>query len=294
MSTNDHQAPKVINSTSIEGPFGSRPIDRYILDRPKPTSRMICLTALLTFLVSGFLWLKLNRGAIGRIQPGEVKMSLEILSGNKILVPPLVVRIKVPDMESRERYKPTKIGVVSFFSQEEVPPGAEARATLLTGATNGLIKARLIEALKVDGISFLDAGTLLIGEGQSSEERLFISFKKAVFKNGKFISVLAQGYDKSDKILGLKGSRVGDHSIKLAASAGLNFIAGMAQGLQPTSVLMPGQTRRPSASGAALNGLSNAATEQGKQYLEDIKQRAPIIEVPLGTEFIVTFDGGGN
>lgn len=172
-----------------------------------------------------------------------------------------------------------------------IPPGAEARAVLLSGATNGMIKAQLTEPLKVDGVSLLDTGTLLIGEGQSSDERLFVRFNKAVFKNGKFIRISAQGYDLSDNILGLKGSRVGDYSMKLAASSGLYFLSGLASGMKTEELQLPGQTRQPRVSDAALQGVSTAASEQAKQYLEQMKNKAPLIEVKSGTSFIVTFEG---
>jgi type IV secretory pathway VirB10-like protein len=144
----------------------------------------------------------------------------------------------------------------------------------------------------MDGASVLEAGVKLLGQGRSTEERLFIAFNKAVFRNGKSISISAQAYDLSDSILGLKGSRVGDRALKLAASSGLYFISGMASGLQAPIYNESGKIQTPSASDAALNGVSQAASEQAKSYMEDIKNRAPIIEVKSGTVFTITFDGG--
>ncbi|MBC7421479.1 MAG: TrbI/VirB10 family protein [Bdellovibrio sp.] len=117
-------------------------------------------------------------------------MSFEKLAGQVVLVPPLVLKIKIESSPyANGKYKPSKISVVSFVGNGIIPPGAETFAVLLSGATNGMVKAQLTEALKVDGVSLLDAGTLLIGEGQSSDERLFVRFNKAVFKNGKFIRI---------------------------------------------------------------------------------------------------------
>lgn len=188
----------------------------------------------------------------------------------------------------------TPIQVLSFVSAKEIPPGAEAKAGLLTGATNGLIKARLLEPLKVDGVSLLDAGVLLLGQGRSTEERLYVDFKKAVFRDGKSVPVSAQAYDISDSILGLRGSRVGDVTLKLAASSGLYFLSGMATGMQTPSYDELGRPRRPSTGDAALNGVAQAAGEDAKTYMEDIKNRPPLIEVKSGTTFIVTFDGGAQ
>ena len=141
-------------------------------------------------------------------------------------IPPIVLKSGLSKIAA------APIKILSFSNNLEIPPGAEVKATLLTGATNGLIKARLTEPLKVDGTSFLDAGTLLMGQGRSTVDRLYVDFKKAVFKDGKSIPISAQAFDGGDSILGLKGSRVGDISLKLAASAGLNFISGVAIGFQ--------------------------------------------------------------
>ncbi len=165
---------------------------------------------------------------------------------------------------------------------------------LLTGATNGLIKAKLTEPVKIDGVSFLDAGVILLGQGHSTEERLYVDFRKAVFRDGKSISISAQAYDSSDTILGLKGSRVGDLGLKLAASSGLNFLSGMAVGLQTPAYDQSGRPLKPSVGDAALNGVSKAAGDQAKSYMEEIKNRPPIIEVKIGSIFIVTFDGGNQ
>jgi hypothetical protein len=66
----------------------------------------------------------------------------------------------------------------------------------------------------------------------------------------------------------------------------------MASGLQEPAYDEAGKPRRPSTRDAALNGASQAASEQAKSYMEDIKNRPAIIEVKQGTSFIVTFDGG--
>lgn len=44
-----------------------------------------------------------------------------------------------------------------------------------------------------------------------------------------------------DKTVGLKGSRVGKYAMKYATAIGLNFVGGMAEGLQDREVVGNGQ-----------------------------------------------------
>ncbi|MCO5143626.1 MAG: TrbI/VirB10 family protein [Oligoflexia bacterium] len=179
------------------------------------------------------------------------------------------------------------IKILNFSNNLEIPPGVETKAVLLSGGTNGLIKAKIIESLRASGTTIFPSDTQILGYGRSSEDRLYIEFKKAILKDGKVVGISAQAFDGKDSILGLNGSRVGDISLKIAASAGLNFISGMALGFQDYS----GQ---PRAKDAALSGLSQAATEQAKSSMEEIKNRQPTIEVKKGTVFTITFDGNKN
>lgn len=290
--TNEKSMPQITSEGSISKPFGKRFFDRSIhCKRHKVKIRYGVLTSILS-LIFMLLWLKLQKNFISSHSVSDISLKLQTLTGKIVLIPPLILKIEVKTNNyPGANFKPSKINVVSFIASGAIPPGAEARAVLLSGATNGMIKAQLTEALKVDGVSILDSGTLLIGEGQSSDERLFIRFNKAVFKNGKFIRVSALGYDLTDKILGLKGSRVGDYTMKLAASSGLYFLSGLASGMKTEDYAMAGQARRPQVSDAALQGLSTAASEQAKQYLDQMKNKGPVLEVKSGTIFIVTFEG---
>jgi Bacterial conjugation TrbI-like protein len=290
--TNDNAMPKMISEKSIQKPFGKRFFDSSIYSKKFRSRPVFAIVVSIMSLVLIFFWKKLPKNFISSHSISEISLSIEKITGQVVLVPPLVLKIKIESSPyANGKYKPSKISVVSFIGNGVIPPGAETFAVLLSGATNGMVKAQLTEALKVDGVSLLDAGTLLIGEGQSSDERLFVRFNKAVFKNGKFIRISAQGYDISDKIVGLKGSRVGDYTMKLAASSGLYFLSGLASGMKTEEIALPGQGRRPRMGDAALQGVSTAAGEQAKQYLEQMKNKAPLIEVKSGSAFIVTFDG---
>ncbi len=286
----------LIHESSIEAPFGKRFYDHAVIKNIKGIDSIKFGGSLLACVTMSFLFLFTSSDRIQSLTPQTIEFKETptlTKKGDELFVPPLVIDYKRPEpLRDWSHLVITPIKVVSFAGMTKIPPGSEGKAILLTGATNGLIKARLTENLKVDGVTYLDAGTLLLGYGRSTEERLFVQFNKAVFRDGKFIAISAQAYDATDSILGLIGSRAGDMGIKLAASAGLHFLSGLSAGMQiPQDLVHP---RKPSLEEASMNGISIAAAEQAKAFMEDIKQKAPVIEVKAGTKFIITFDGGNE
>ena len=75
----------------------------------------------------------------------------------------------------------------------KVPPGTFAKAVLLSGASNGPVRAQLTEPVSLNGETLIDEGSILLGMGQSTEERLFIHFTKIVLKDGSSETIDAQG-----------------------------------------------------------------------------------------------------
>ena len=294
-----NSTPEITTEGSLDAPFGKRLYDEAVVKKLKGVKRLKFWGTFLLIVVITLLLEVATSNRVFKLTARSIEFETTIdkvrIEGDRIIIPALVVQYQRDTaIPSWAKAKVTPIQVLNFANAKEIPPGAEGKAVLLTGATNGLIKARLTEPVKVDGASLLDAGVLLIGQGRSTEERLYVDFKKAVYRDGKSVSISAQAYDISDTILGLKGSRVGDVTLKLAASSGLNFLSGMAVGMQTPSYDQFGRPLRPSVGDAALNGVSQAAADQSKTYMEDIKNRPPIIEVKSGTVFTVTFDGGGQ
>lgn len=296
--TNSDAVPTITTEGRLDAPFGKRLYDKAVVQRLKGVAKLrFWGTYLLSTVLSMLLVIVSNRVLKLTAHPIDFETTIDKVrvDGDKIIIPSLVLQFQRDNgVPAWARTKVTPIQVLNFANAKEIPPGAEAKAVLLTGASNGLIKARLAEPVKVDGVSLLEAGVLLIGQGRSTEERLFVDFKKAVFRDGKSVTISAQAYDASDTILGLKGSRVGDVGLKLAASSGLNFLSGMAAGLQAPSYTQSGMPVTPTVGTAALNGVSKAASDQATMYMEQIKNRPPIIEVSIGTVFTVTFDGGAQ
>lgn len=175
-----------------------------------------------------------------------------------------------------------------------IPPGTLARAELVTGASNGAVKAILKDAVRVNGETLIEAGSTILGRGSSTEDRLFVTFTKVLHKEGDVSQLAAEAADSSDKTMGLKGSKVASRAIKLAANVGLKFVAGATTALQETEGQSGVAVKKPTMKNAFLSGAAESALEQSNQIASEYKNSAPVIEVKAGTEFFLFFaDNGG-
>ncbi|MGE4133300.1 MAG: TrbI/VirB10 family protein [Bdellovibrionales bacterium] len=173
----------------------------------------------------------------------------------------------------------------------KIPPGTMGRARLIGGASNGPVSAVLLDPVIVNGESLVAAGTRLFGVGTSGVDRLDISFNKFIYQDGAVQDVRAQACDGEDQTVGIRGSRAGKYATGFAAGAGLNFVAGMAEGLQETEVNGGVAYKTTSMKNALLNGTAAASLEQSKAIIEDWKEKKKIIEVKSGTEICLIFVG---
>jgi hypothetical protein len=176
----------------------------------------------------------------------------------------------------------------------KVPAGTFVKAVLLTGASNGLVKAELKEEVAVNGETYAPAGSVVVGQGNSTQERLLVQFTKLIHQDGTSESIQAVAADKSDKTAGLKGSRVGQQALKLAAGIGLNFLGGMSEGLQDTTGQQGVAVRTPSVKNALLNGAAKASIEQSNDLMSEVRNSQPIIQVDAGIEIYVLFADSGE
>lgn len=170
-----------------------------------------------------------------------------------------------------------------------IPPGSMLKAILLSGASNGLVRAQVKEALTVNGNTFIEEGSTLLGNGNSTEERLFVGFSQVIFKDGTFGQIQAQACDKSDQIVGLKGSKIGNKTLNIVGSIGLGFVGGMAEGLQESKGQQGVAVKTPNMKNALLNATATTALEQSQGLMSDLKNKQPIIEVPASTEICIIF-----
>jgi len=173
----------------------------------------------------------------------------------------------------------------------QIPPGSIAKAVLLNTASNGLCKAKLTQSVSGNGETFIEAGTILIGQGQSSEDRLNIRFNQAILKDGSMGPLDGQAADVSDQVAGLKGSRLLSYSMKLGAGIGLNFLSGVSQGLQETQVQNGVVYKKSSMKNALLNGTQQVAMEEAQNTMQNVRSRQPPIVIQQGTEILIIFTG---
>ncbi len=186
--------------------------------------------------------------------------------------------IKLPGIQKIDR---KKSGLIAT--------GAELRAKLLTGASNGLVKAQALNSLSQKGEIFVTAGDLLIGQGQTTEDRLLITFNQVVHRNGDQESIHGEAVDQEDKLVGLKGSKFKRYAYRYGSAVGLNFVGGMTEGLQDRTVVGQQVVTTPNAKNALLNGASKAALEMANEQMSELKNQPPPITIEAETEIIITF-----
>lgn len=172
----------------------------------------------------------------------------------------------------------------------KIPPGSMIMATLVSGASDGPVKAKATESLTVNGDTKIPEGTLFVGRGQSGEDRLQISFSKIVFADGSFDSIDAQACDQSDQVAGLIGSKIGNQAVKLAAGIGLEFAGGMSAALQDTEGQSGTTITKPTLKNALLNGAATASLEQSRELMSNWKSKRSPIFVPSGTSICIFFE----
>ena len=250
------------------------------------------------------LWASLGIAAIAIIpvffvSPPEVQSLIDSPSSSNLQTPSLEVaeyapNSKITDSGSvRRQGTPKKafLGLQSFNRPRaaRIPPGSYVKAVLVTGASNGAVKAVIKESVKIRGETLLPVSTQLIGSGQSTEDRLYIRFDQAVFPDGTFEGIQAEAVDSSDQIAGLKGSKVGFYATRLGAAVGLNFVGGMAQGLQQKEAVGQEAVVKASPKNALLNGASFASLELANETMSGLKSQRPMIEVEVGSEIFVMF-----
>lgn len=172
-----------------------------------------------------------------------------------------------------------------------IPPGTLAEAKLVTGASNGLVRAELTTSVEVGGMTELEPGVVLVGQGNSTAERLMVNFNQAVFPDGSVGSINAHACNLKDKIVGLKGSNVASKALNVAGSIGLGFVGGLAEGLQEAQGQQGAVVRPPTVKNALLNATSQTALEQSRGLMTNLRNQKPLIEVPVGRRICVLFGG---
>lgn len=226
------------------------------------------------------------------VQKGTPISSPSLTAQSLPIVAPQILTSK-PNTISHRAITESYAGAITVYnldSVSEIPVGSEVLAKLITGATNGMVTAKLVSPVNVDGDSVVPEDTTIYGIGKSLRDRLYIHFKEAIFPSGRMYPISAEAFNLSDKIRGLKGAIVSSKAKKMAIGLGLGFLGGMAQGLETQSTYGYWQPQRPSLGNSMLNGTSQAALEESKHYLDELKNETDVVEVKAGTKFYLIFD----
>ncbi|CAN5417943.1 hypothetical protein BH10BDE1_BH10BDE1_28020 [soil metagenome] len=170
-----------------------------------------------------------------------------------------------------------------------IPPGTTAEAVLLTSASNGSARAKLTSDVEFNGESFIPKGSTLIGVGSSAEDRLKISFSKAVLPDGRIQDITAEAFDPSDQLVGLKGSRFWKYGAMVVAAGAASFAGGLADGLQETESNGLTVIRKSNLRNATLNGAGRAAIDTSTEFMSGWKDRRSVIQVESGKTFSISF-----
>jgi Bacterial conjugation TrbI-like protein len=179
-----------------------------------------------------------------------------------------------------------------MISRPKLPisPGSTVKAKLITGATDGPVRAEFLESLSHHGETIAEPGTILMGSGSSTDSRLLIKFNQMIFKDGAIQTVQGQAFDPEDKIAGLKGSQLGNKALKLTGAIGLNFLGGVSDGLQDTDVKGGVPFKSSTLKNALLNGAARAALDESHDLMSSLKEGRPTIQIDAGKEIVVQFE----
>jgi len=224
---------------------------------------------------------------------GPIPFNGQVTTAEKVQIPQGDVETRNPQSKPRPRTKVIYSGlqVIERPNFGKIPPGTMTKAKFITGASNGPLKAILMDDLIVNGETIASDGTTLVGVGNSNEERLMVQFTKMVFTDGRYVNVQGQACDLSDQTVGVKGKKLSKYAVMLATGAGLNFLGGLAEGLQQNDIQNGVATKKVDLRNAALNGASKAALEQSNQVLSDLKSSKAVVQVESSKEFYILFEG---
>lgn len=176
----------------------------------------------------------------------------------------------------------------------KIPGGSSIKAKLISGATDGPVQAEVTASLRVQGESAIPEGATLVGSGTSSDDRLIVKFSKVLLRDGSSFGVSGYAVDLEDPFIGLKGSKISREAKKYAASIGLSFLSGVADGLKDREAIGSQVVEKNSIRNSLLNGASRAALEVANENLNELKNKAPIIVIEPGKEILVRFDENQN
>lgn len=261
--------------------------------KKKVLNRKLVKTVTLIFGTIGLLAICLGEPDRPQRKKTSLWKSGSTSQSNQIAIPEykaVAVRVEKRRTTSGHTVYPGP-SLISRPGGNKVLPGTTVRAVLVTAATDGPVKAKLIEDVLVDGDVRIPAGSVLVGVGTSLESRVSIQFFKGVVNEREVFETSAVAIDSVDELVGLQASKLNSDSIKLGASIGLNFVGGVAEGLKERTGQNGASVENNSLSNALLNGTAHASLDHAKYMMEDLKNQKVSLRVESGTPIFIFFSG---
>ena len=184
----------------------------------------------------------------------------------------------------------------AFQSNWAVPLGSMVKCLLIHNIVTNNFEAPVIaqvwEDFYFDGKLLLPFGTRIYGTASSGKQRdrVMVQFNNIVFQDGKTIKINAMGLSK-DGSGGLTGTVIDEHNKQTFIQMALNFLSGMALGLQQTATnQVTGMNEiEASSRNAILNGTANAFQGEAQRIKSDADNSKGYAIVLAGNDLIVYF-----
>lgn len=188
-------------------------------------------------------------------------------------------------------------GTKDFQSEEIVPLGSMVRCILIhnivTNNFNAPVIAQVWEDFYFNGKLLLPFGTRIYGTAFAGRQRdrITVKFHNIVFQDGKTLKIDAIALSK-DGSGGLTGTVIDNHNRKVFIEMAMNFLSGLAAGLQQTATnAVTGLSEVESNSrNAILNGVANTFEKEAKRIEKEAQDAKGYAVVLAGNELVVYFE----
>ena len=179
-----------------------------------------------------------------------------------------------------------------------LPSGTSAVGVTLQGVDTrdgeGTVRVLLPYGMAHKSRRTIPKETVLLGRISSAKgEKVFVSFHKAVYPDGKEYGISAHAVDPHDFTAGIEGTIHGNIDLKMAAAMGLSMVGAMG-GVLAEKESLGGEygriTVKSTLKDAALSGLSEVAERESRRRLEAVGREAHggYATVQKGEALIVT------
>ncbi len=188
-------------------------------------------------------------------------------------------------------------GTKDYLSDELVPLGSMVKCLLIhnivTNNFNAPVIAQVWEDFYFDGKLLLPFGTRIYGTAFAGRQRdrVMVQFHTIVFQDGKTIKISAIGLSQ-DGSGGLTGTVIDNRTKKISMEMAINFLGGLAAGLQQTTTnVVTGLTQIESSSrNAILNGVANTFQKEAERVRQETEGAKGFAIVLAGTQLVVYFE----